>query len=92
MSPYAYLKAVSDGADPGAADKAEVQAQVAGGRLRALVFNSQNSTPEVRSLVALARQHGVPVVTITELPEPATATFQDWQAGQLAALLRALGG
>jgi zinc/manganese transport system substrate-binding protein len=92
VTPAAYLRAVSEGTDPSAADKATVEAQVAGRRIRVLVFNAQNSTPEVQSVVAAARAERIPVVTITETLSPATASFQDWQTAQLESLLRALGG
>jgi zinc/manganese transport system substrate-binding protein len=56
------------------------------------VFNSQNSTPDVLSLVDKAKANGIPVVTVTETLSPANRTFQDWQTGQLKHLLAALGG
>jgi zinc/manganese transport system substrate-binding protein len=92
ITPGGYLKAISDGTDPSPADKAEAENQVATGQVKVLVFNAQNSTPDVRALVDLARAKGIPVATMTETPTPATATFQDWQTAQLTNLLTALGG
>jgi zinc/manganese transport system substrate-binding protein len=92
VTPYSYLKAVSDGSEPSAADRAEVQAQVDRGEIKVLVFNSQNATPDVRSVVDRAAARGIPVVTVTETLEPANASFQDWQTRQLDRLLAALGG
>jgi zinc/manganese transport system substrate-binding protein len=92
ITPVEYMKAISEGTDPSAADKATVDQQVATRQVRVLVFNSQNSTPEVQSLVKKARAQGIPVVQITETLSPAGATFQDWQTKQLQALLTALGG
>jgi zinc/manganese transport system substrate-binding protein len=57
-----------------------------------LVFNSQNTTPDVNALVDAAKAKNIPVPSVTETLSPATATFQDWQTGQLKALLAALGG
>jgi zinc/manganese transport system substrate-binding protein len=92
ITPYEYLKAISEGTDPTAADKATAQAQISSKQIKVFVFNSQNSTPDVQSLVDLARSKGIAVTTVTETLSPATATFQDWQTGQLQDLLKALGG
>ena len=54
------------------------------------VYNSQNSTPDVQRLVDAARAARIPVVTVTETLTPEHATFQEWQARQLRALLAAL--
>lgn len=92
VTPATYMKAISDGSDPSAADKVTVNEQVTGRHIKVLVFNSQNATPDVAQLVAKARVEGIPVVAITETLTPARATFQDWQTAQLRALLAALGG
>ena len=92
ITPPEYLKAISEGADPSAADKATVDRQVTTRQVKVFVYNSQNSTPDVQSVVNKAKAAGIPVVEITETLSPAGATFQDWQAGQLKALLAALGG
>jgi len=92
ITPPGYMKAISEGADPSAADKATADRQVTTGQVKVFVFNSQNSTPDVQGVVDKARAAHIPVVQITETLSPAGATFQDWQAGQLKALLAALGG
>lgn len=92
LTPAEYMKAVSEGTDTPAADRGVIDEQVRRRRVKVLVFNSQNSTPEVAAVVAEARAHKVPVVAVTETLSPATATFQDWQTAQLRALQAALGG
>jgi zinc/manganese transport system substrate-binding protein len=92
ITPYTYLKAISEGTDPSATDKAEIENEIATREIKVFVFNSQNSTPDVQSLVDKAKANGIPVVTVTETLSPANRTFQDWQAGQLKNLLAALGG
>ena len=92
ITPYEYLKSISEGTDPSAADKAETQNQIATKQIKVFVFNSQNSTPDVQALVNQAHAEGIPVTTVTETLSPATASFQDWQTGQLKNLLAALGG
>jgi zinc/manganese transport system substrate-binding protein len=92
VTPYSYLKAISAGADPSAADKAEAEREITGREITIFVFNSQNSTPEVQGLVAKAHTAGIPVVPITETLTPQGATFQEWQTRQLQDILAALGG
>jgi zinc/manganese transport system substrate-binding protein len=92
ITPPGYMKAISEGTDPSVSDKAAVDQQVASKEIKVFVFNSQNATPDVQSLVRKARVKGIPVVQITETLSPAGATFQDWQTSQLKALLAALGG
>ncbi len=92
ITPPGYLNAISEGADPSAADKATVESQIATRSIKVFVYNSQNSTPEVQGLVAKGRARGIPVMSVTETMVPARATFQDWQTAQLKDLLQALGG
>ncbi len=92
VTPYSYLKAISEGTDPSAADKAEVEREISTREIKVFVFNSQNSTPDILGLVAKAGAAGIRVTKITETLTPQGATFQEWQTSQLDDLLRALGG
>jgi zinc/manganese transport system substrate-binding protein len=69
-----------------------VENQIATRQIKVLVFNSQNSTPEVQAVVAKATAQGIPIVRITETMTLAGAAFQYWQAAQLRSPLDALGG
>jgi zinc/manganese transport system substrate-binding protein len=90
ITPPSFLKAISEGTDPTAADKATVDQQISGKQIKVYVFNSQNSTPDVARQVEQAKQAGIPVTTVTETLSPAGASFQDWQSAQLHALQTAL--
>jgi zinc/manganese transport system substrate-binding protein len=90
LTPRGYLTAVSAGVDPSAADKSAVDEQISTKQIKVFIYNRQNSSPDVMALVEAAKAAGVPVVTVTETPEPADASFQDWQAAQLQALAAAL--
>ncbi len=90
ISPPGFLKAISEGTDPTAGDKATMDSQIANRQIKVLVFNSQNSTPDVQALVDKARAKGIPVTSVTETLDPANLSFQDWQSKQLQALLDAL--
>ncbi|GDY33165.1 metal ABC transporter solute-binding protein, Zn/Mn family [Gandjariella thermophila] len=90
LTPAAFLDAISEGADPTAQDKATVDEQIRSRQIKVFVFNSQNSTPDVRTQVDEARAAGIPVATVTETLIPAGATFQDWQTAQLQGVEQAL--
>jgi zinc/manganese transport system substrate-binding protein len=90
VTPESFLNAISEGADPTAADKISVDQQIKTKQIKILVFNSQNSTPDVAALVAEARAENIPVATITETLVPATASFQDWQVKELEGIQDAL--
>ncbi len=90
ITPPHFLRAISDGTDVTAGDMSTIQAQIAHHRIRVWVLNTQNETPDVNVLTSQAVANHIPVVAMTETPDPAHASFADWQTGQLAALLRAL--
>jgi zinc/manganese transport system substrate-binding protein len=90
LTPPSFLKAISEGTEPTAADKSTIDSQIAHRRIKVWVFNSQNSTPDVKRITDAARKRGIPVTTITETLSPASATFQGWQSRQLAELAAAL--
>src|SRR5205823_14064728 len=89
-TPPSFLKAISEGTEPTAADKATIDRQIARRQIKVWVFNSQNSTPDVQRITDAARKKGIPVTTITETLTPPSVSFQDWQSRQLEALAAAL--
>jgi zinc/manganese transport system substrate-binding protein len=90
VTPPSFLKAISEGTDPTAADKATIDQQITQKKIKVYVYNTQNATPDVQRQVAAAQAAGIPVTTITETMVPATATWQQWQTRQLDALRDAL--
>jgi zinc/manganese transport system substrate-binding protein len=90
LTPASFLKAISEGTEPNAADKTVIDRQIARKQIKVWVFNSQNSTPDVQRITDAARKRGIPVTTITETPTPAGVSFQAWQSRQLEALAAAL--
>jgi zinc/manganese transport system substrate-binding protein len=95
ITPYSYLKAVSEGAEISAADEATVEQQIAQQQIKVLVSNAQNTPNNIQAVISLAEAQHIPIATITETLSPAGATFQAWQSAQLqgiaAALARATG-
>jgi zinc/manganese transport system substrate-binding protein len=90
LTPPSFLKAISEGTEPTAADKSTIDDQIDHRKIKVWVFNSQNSTPDVNRVTDAARKKAIAVTTITETLTPPTATFQDWQSHQLQALAAAL--
>jgi zinc/manganese transport system substrate-binding protein len=89
-SPPEFMQAISEGTDPPAQTVAEFQNQISQHQIKALVYNTQTSTPITDNLKQLATKNGIPVVGISETVEPANASFQDWQTRQLTSLQSAL--
>jgi zinc/manganese transport system substrate-binding protein len=90
VTPYSYLKAVSEGQDISAADEAAVEQQITQKQIKVLIYNSQNTPNNIQALINRARANHIPVATITETLTPATASFQDWQSSQLQGIQSAL--
>jgi zinc/manganese transport system substrate-binding protein len=89
LTPPSFLVAISEGTDPNAQDKATADQQITDKQIKVFVFNKQNSTPDVQTLVDAARANAIPVTTITETP-PENVSFEDWQSRQLQQLADAL--
>lgn len=90
ITPTSFLKAISEGGDVSAADKATIDGQISHHRIKLYVYNSQNATPDVSAQLAECRAAGIPTTTITETLTPAGATYQAWQSRQLQGILDAL--
>jgi zinc/manganese transport system substrate-binding protein len=90
VTPAGLLRAVSEGTDPSAADKALVDRQLTRREVKVYVFNSQNATPDVAAQVRTAERVGIRVVAVTETLTPQGIAFQDWQSDQLRQLQAAL--
>ncbi|MDI3304257.1 MAG: cation ABC transporter substrate-binding protein, partial [Burkholderia multivorans] len=58
-------------------------------RVRVLIYNSQAEEAMTKRMLKIARDSGVPTVSVTET-QPAGKTFQQWMAAQLDALGHAL--
>lgn len=90
ITPYSFMKDIAEGAEPTASDKATFDRQIAQRQIRVLVFNKQNTTPDVNALLTEAKARHIPVVPITETLSPASSSFQAWQTNQLRDLYHAL--
>ncbi|MFE2346260.1 metal ABC transporter solute-binding protein, Zn/Mn family [Kitasatospora cineracea] len=90
LTPEGLLDAVSEGTDPTAADKSAADAQITAQQIKVYIYNRQNDTPDIKAQVEAAKAQGIPVATVTETPDPANASFQDWQTAELRGIADAL--
>jgi zinc/manganese transport system substrate-binding protein len=90
LTPYSFMKAISEGSDVSAQDTLTTQQQITGHRIKVWIYNSQNTTPAIQRLNAMARAAHIPTVTITETLDPANDSFEQWQVSQLEAIEQAL--
>ena len=90
ITPYSFLKAISEGGEVTAADKQTIDNQIKHHLIKIYVYNSQNVTPDVRAQLTEARAAHIPVATITETLAPPQASYQAWQVRQLAGIQAAL--
>ncbi len=90
ITPYSFLKAISEGTDVSAADKATIDHQIKDHLIKAYIYNSQNTTPDVQAQLAECQADGIPTATITETLVPPGGTYQAWQTRQLDGIAAAL--
>lgn len=90
LTPPTFLRAMSEGVDPTAADKSTIDAQIKNHLIKVYVYNSQNATPDIQSQITAAKAGGIPISTITETLTPPTDTWEQWQVSQLKSLSAAL--
>jgi zinc/manganese transport system substrate-binding protein len=90
LTPSAFMEAIESGTDPAPADVAAERDLLTGRRVKALLYNSQVTSPLTEQMRDLAVQSDVPVVAVAETIPPNFKTFHEWQLAQLDELERAL--
>jgi zinc/manganese transport system substrate-binding protein len=90
ITPYSFLKAVSEGTDVSAGDKETIDDQISHHLIKIYVYNSQNVTPDVQAQLQEVQTAHIPSTTITETLQPAGSTYQAWQVRQLRGIEAAL--
>jgi zinc/manganese transport system substrate-binding protein len=90
ITPTGFMKAISEGTDVSAQDTITAERQISQRQIKVWIYNSQNATPQIQGLNALARAHGIPVTTVTETLTPKSDNFEQWQTAQLQRLAAAL--
>lgn len=90
LTPPGFLKAITEGTEPTATDKATTDRQISARQIKVWVYNSQNATPDIQRLNGEAEGAHIPVATVTETLTPAGASFEAWQVTELEGLRAAL--
>ncbi|MDA4114220.1 MAG: zinc ABC transporter substrate-binding protein [Thaumarchaeota archaeon] len=92
VSPAGFMDAVAEGNDPSAQDVAAMENLMEAGNtsVHALVYNEQTVTPLTQNIKALAAQHQIPTIGVTETIQPPNMSFQAWMGGELQDLYNAL--
>ncbi len=90
LTPFSFQSDVMNGLDPSPQDVAMEQQLLTQRKVKALVYNRQVTDTLTESLLALARQHHVPVVGVYEtMPSPGY-DYQTWMQAEVQALRHAL--
>ncbi|WP_321874090.1 metal ABC transporter solute-binding protein [Burkholderia ubonensis] len=84
-----FQLAAMNNTEASAQDVAAFESDLRKKQVRVLIYNSQAEEPMTKRMLKIARDGGVPTVSVTET-QPAGKTFQQWMAGQLDALGKAL--
>jgi zinc/manganese transport system substrate-binding protein len=90
VSPPAFMEAVGEGNDPPAQSIVQFDQLITNGTVKVLIYNEQTVTPLTQSTKALASQHNIPIVPVTETIQPPDVSFQVWMNAQLIILQNAL--
>lgn len=90
LTPPAFMEAIESGTDPAPADVAAERDLITGHKVKALLYNSQVTSPLTEQIRNLALQSGVPVVPVAETIPAGARTFLEWQLAQLDELEKAL--
>jgi zinc/manganese transport system substrate-binding protein len=89
-TPVRFMKAVEEGTDPPPVDVASERDLFTGKLVKALLYNSQVTSPTTAGIRDLAQQNDIPIVGVAETIPASFHTYQEWQLAQLADLERAL--
>jgi zinc/manganese transport system substrate-binding protein len=90
LTPRSFMEAIESGTDPAPADVAAERDLITRHKVKALLYNSQVTSPLTAQIRDLALNNGVPVVPVAETIPPSFKTFQEWQLAQLNDLEKAL--
>ena len=91
VGPEGFAAAIEAGREPNASDQLTFEALLSRGAVHALVVSRGAQSSATRTVVTRAREHGVPVVFMSELVIPENASYPTWMGAQISSLSRALG-
>lgn len=86
-----FSLAIFNGVDPAPADLIQMEENIRTKKVELFVYNSRTEGRDVQRLVELAKEVGVPVISVTE-QQPDGMTYVEWMMDQLNQLEEALNG
>lgn len=90
VTPAPFLQAMMASAHPSATDLYLADGQIKDRKIKLYIYDNGSSPPTVAAQLGEARAHRIPVVGVSAALSPASATFEQWQAGEVMAVARAL--
>src|SRR5438067_9027815 len=90
LTPPAFMEAIESCTDPAPGDVAAERGLITSKKVKALLYNSQVTSPITQQVHDLAEKSGVPIVGVAETIPAAFKTFAEWQLAQLDDLEKAL--
>lgn len=90
LTPTSFQQAIEAGTDPSPADVAAERDLLTARKVKALLYNSQVTTPLTQSIRDLATRSGIPIVGVAETIPPDFHSYQEWMLGELGELEQAL--
>jgi zinc/manganese transport system substrate-binding protein len=91
VTPPGFMEAIAEGTEPTPTEKATADEQLEDDEIDLWVYNSQNTTPDVKRLNEAAAASGIPIATVTETTTPEGASFEGWMVRELRGVEAALG-
>src|SRR6516164_2942611 len=92
LTPWTFQADVMNGVDPSPQNVAAVRALFAQRKVKALLYNQQVTDPLTQSLITLAQQNHIPVVSVYETMPVPGYDFQTWMLAEVQALRKAVTG
>ncbi len=91
MENEAFQLAVMNDTDPSFQQTADFEKSLTSKAVEILFYNSQVTDPATARLQAVAKEHDVPIVGVTETQPPAAKSYVDWMLTELSEVETALG-
>jgi zinc/manganese transport system substrate-binding protein len=90
LTPPAFQADIMNGVDPAPQDITVQDGLLAGHRVKAFIYNRQVTDSLTQSLLAKAKQYGIPVVGVYETMPTPGFDYQSWMLAEVDALQRAV--
>jgi zinc/manganese transport system substrate-binding protein len=90
VTPPGFMDSIAEGTEPTPAEKTSADRQLEDAEVDLWVYNSQNTTPDVKRLNEAAEGAGIPIATVTETMTPEGASFEQWMVRELKGIEAAL--